>query len=69
VTAGAVSTSPGAVFERLPRSVQATLLRIGRRITEGFEGEVTVAAKRGGVAYLRWIQTETGDVIREELDR
>lgn len=48
-------------------SVLATLLRIARRIEEGFEGEVIVAVKRGGVHFIRWTQTETGDTIKEEL--
>ncbi len=54
-------------FSKMPPSVQAALLRIGRRISEGFEGEITIAVKRGGVHYVRWTQTETGDVIKEEL--
>lgn len=52
---------------KMPRVVLATLLRVGRRIQEGFEGEITIAVKRGGVHFIRWTQTETGDVIKEEL--
>lgn len=52
---------------RMPRGVLAALLRIGRRISEGFEGEILISAKRGGVSFIRWSQTETGDVIKEEL--
>lgn len=52
---------------RFPLSVQATVLRVGRRIHEGFEGEITISVTRGGVKFIRWSQTETGDVIKEEL--
>lgn len=50
-----------------PPVVQAALLRVGRRIGEGFEGEIVVAVKRGGITFIRWTHTETGDVIKEEL--
>lgn len=56
-----------ARLERMPPGVIAALLRIGRRIVEGFEGEITLSVKRGGVHFVRWTQTETGDVIKEEL--
>lgn len=56
-----------ARIAELPRSVLAALLRIGRRIKEGFDGEITISVKRGGVNFIRWTQTETGDVIKEEL--
>lgn len=56
-----------ARLAKVPPSVLAALLRIGRRIEEGFEGEILVAVKRGGVHYIRWTQTETGDVLKEEL--
>ena len=56
-------------FEAFPRSVQAALLRVGRRIGEGFEGVVEVQVHRGGVGSLRWIRVhlEQGDVIEQEL--
>lgn len=56
-----------AVPPNLPKSVRAALVRIGRRIGEGFEGEIEIAVRRGGIAFIRWIQTETGDVVKEEL--
>lgn len=59
------------IVERLtsmPFSVRAALLRIGRRIGEGFEGEIIISVKRGGISFIRWTQTETGDTIKEELD-
>lgn len=56
-----------AILERLPRTTQAALLRIGRRVAEGYEGDIQIGVKRGGIVYIRWTQTETGDVIREEL--
>jgi hypothetical protein len=59
--------TPGERFERLPPLIQATLLRIGRRVAEGFEGEITVAVVKRGVRFVRWTQTETGDVLKEEL--
>lgn len=45
----------------------AALLRIERRISQGFQGEITLVASRGGIASIRWSQIEMGDVIREEL--
>lgn len=61
---------PPEVIQRLEKmkpSVLAALLRVGRRIDEGFEGEILVAVKAKGVHFIRWTQTETGDVIKEEL--
>ncbi len=57
----------GAMPNPLSKSVLAAILRVGRRIEEGFEGEITISVKRGGVSYIRWTQTETGDSIKEEL--
>lgn len=47
--------------------ILATVLRVGRRIEEGFEGEITIQVKQGGVHFIRWTQTETGNIIKEEL--
>jgi hypothetical protein len=61
---------PNVIRERIarvPLNILAALLRIARRIGEGFEGEITIAVKRGGITYIRWTQTETGDSIKEEL--
>lgn len=52
---------------KMPRSVLAALLRIGRRIGEGFEGEISIGIKSGGVQYIKWVSTETGERIKEEL--
>lgn len=53
---------------RLSDSARAAVIRIARKIANGFEGtiEVTVA-KGGGVRSIKWIQTEDGSTIREEL--
>lgn len=51
----------------MPRLVVAALLRVGRRIGEGFEGEIIISVRRGGIAFIRWTQTETGESIKEEL--
>ncbi len=59
--------TPEERLSRLPRVTLASFLRIGRRIQEGFEGEITLQVKRGGIAFIRWTQTETGDVIKEEI--
>jgi len=47
--------------------VLAALLRIQRKITEGFEGEIHLQITKGGVRSIKWVQTETGDSIKEEL--
>ncbi len=59
--------TPEQRLARMKPIVLATLLRIGRRIEEGFDGEIQLVVVQGGVKYVRWIQTETGDKIREEL--
>lgn len=56
-------------FTQFSPNVQASLLRIGRRIAEGFDGEIVVATKSRGVAYIRWVSTERGDTLMEELER
>jgi hypothetical protein len=63
-----VVPTPEQRLAKLPRSILAMLLRVGRRIDEDkFEGEITICVARGGVRFVRWTQTETGDVIKEEL--
>lgn len=60
-----------AVLERLStvRPVTlAALLRIARRINEGFDGSITLDIKNGGVRSVQWLETETGDEIKEELE-
>jgi hypothetical protein len=60
-----------AVLERLSavRPVTlAALLRIARRTLEGFEGEVQLTITHGGVRSVKWVETETGDEIKEELE-
>jgi len=59
--------APDERFRQFAPNVQAALLRIGRRIGEGFEGEIVVASKSHGINYIRWISTEHGRDIREEL--
>ncbi len=49
------------------RLTLATLLRVARRISEGFEGEIQLTITRHGVRSLRWVQLENGDMIKEEL--
>ena len=61
--------SADPVSIELPLSVQAALQRIARRIGEGFQGEITLAVNRGGVSTLRWIEVESGEAIRKELER
>lgn len=59
------------IVERIMRFspiILATFLRIGRRIGAGFEGEITLSIKRGGISFVRWTETETGDTIKEELN-
>lgn len=56
-------------LSNMPKSVCAALLRIGRRIGEGFEGEIVIGVKHGGVNFIRWTQNETGDVIKGELSQ
>lgn len=51
----------------LTRIQQATIVRIARRLREGYTGEIVILAQDGGVKAIRWIQTETGDSIKEEL--
>jgi hypothetical protein len=45
----------------------ATILRVGRKIEEGFDGEVVLGVKNGGVHFIRWVQQENGNTIKEEL--
>ena len=60
--------TPEQRLGKMPRSILASLLRIGRRIGEGFEGEICISVAKGGVRFIRWTETETGDVIKKELE-
>lgn len=62
-----MSAAPEVRFAQLSQLIQAALLRIGRKIGEGFEGEITLTVTRGGIRFVRWSNVETGDVIRQEL--
>lgn len=62
-----MTETPEQRLMKMPRGILATMLRVGRRIQEGFEGEITICVARGGVRFIRWTQTETGDTIKEEL--
>lgn len=54
----------------LPSVTVAALLRLARRISEGFTGEVIICVKKGGgVAWVRWSETDDGNSLREELSR
>ena len=57
----------GRDFEALRPIMQAALLRIARRVGEGFEGEIQLIIAHGGVRAIRWSELETGDSIKEEL--
>lgn len=48
-------------------SVLSALVKIGRRVEEGFEGEITLHVHRGGVSKVQWCEVEMGDKIKEEL--
>lgn len=57
-----------ATVPQLSPSAQATLLRIANRIAQGFFGTIELdVARNGGVRSIRWIQTETGDQVREQV--
>lgn len=55
------------LLNRLSVSTQAALLRVARRIQEGYEGEIHLTIKGRGVAIIRWVQVETGDQFKVEL--
>lgn len=53
---------------RLSEKTKAVLLRIAQKIALGWDGEIQMAVdKNGGVRYVKWIQTETGESIKEDL--
>lgn len=68
--------SPGQLqrLQNLTPSVLATLLRIARRIEEGFEGTIEVQTINRGVGNLKWThigvyyELEDGSQIKEELN-
>ena len=53
---------------RLSDSARATLIRIARKIAEGFDGEIKILVnKGGGIRFVEWVQREDGATIKEEL--
>lgn len=56
------------ILQQLSTNTRNRLIKIARRIAEGYEGEIALFVKRGaksgpsGIASVRWTQTETGDV-------
>lgn len=59
--------SPEQRLAQLPRPLLGALLRVARRIQEGFEGEITICITQGGVRFVRWTHTETGEVLKAEI--
>lgn len=56
------------ILGQLPAKTRDHLLRIARKIAEGFEGEIYLSVHRGGgVRQLKWILVEDGSVVREDL--
>lgn len=54
---------------QLTATAKAAVLRIARKIAGGFVGEVQlIILKGGGIRSCKWIESETGDMILEELD-
>lgn len=50
----------------LTESARGALNRMAKRIADGFEGEITTSVKQGGVPWLRWSHTESGEVLKED---
>jgi len=60
------------VFEelngRLGDQARATLIRIARKIADGYEGEIRIAVgKGGGIRHVEWVQREDGSTIKESV--
>lgn len=56
------------LLNRLPHKTRAAILRLARRIADGYEGEIKlVVMKGGGIRTVEWVQREKGDEITEEI--
>lgn len=52
---------------QLSQTAKAALVRVARRMADGFEGEITLIITRGGVRAIKWVQHENGNEIKEDL--
>jgi hypothetical protein len=57
----ALTSEQLAIIDKLSPSVKAALMRIGRRIDEGFQGEIQIAVHEKGIRTVSWKQVENGD--------
>jgi len=66
-----VSHKPaGNIFEelngRLTESARDKLIRIARKLADGYEGEILISVgKGGGIRFVEWKQREDGSTIKE----
>ena len=65
-----------AIFAKLSPTTRAFMVRVARRITEGYEGEIILSVKagrdgagvkRGSINLIRWSQVDDGDAVRDEV--
>jgi len=53
---------------KLTDSARATLIRVARKIAEGYEGEIRITVgKGGGIRLVEWVQREDGSTIKESV--
>lgn len=53
---------------RLTDSAKATLVRVARKIADGYEGEIRITVgKGGGIRLVEWVQREDGSTIKEAI--
>jgi len=55
-------------FPDLSDKLKAWLLKIGRKVTEGYEGEIHMTVGHGGIREIRWVQIEKGGSIQVQED-
>jgi hypothetical protein len=48
--------------------MRAGLLRAAKKVRDGYEGDILIRVRKGGVSYIQWIQVENGEAFRNELD-
>ena len=62
------STDVEELFDQLPPKTRVVLMRVARRISRGYAGSIElIVTKDGGIRFVHWHQTESGDTVLEEL--
>lgn len=52
-------------LKRLTPTTRAFMARLVRKIVDGYEGEIDITVKRGGISQIKWTQLDDGRSVQD----